>query len=154
MAQTAMIAAIYGVGTYFLSGIAFGPIQVRITDALLPASWNRRIGTAGVLGVTLGVVISNVNLPLGYQDLAIGTAANAVVSLIAYWLGRYQTRRSLVAAAVIASVVVALLVGAVDLGWVYGFGVEFTFTAVLVGELVACVGIGVPLGLALKSGYR
>jgi uncharacterized membrane protein len=151
LAQTAVIAAVYGVGTYFLTGIAFGPIQVRVTDALLPVSWNRKIGMAGVLGVTLGVVISNVNLPLGLPDLLIGTVANAAVGLLAYWLGRFGSRKSLVAAALLASLGVALLVGALDLGWVYGFGVAFTFATVLVGELIACVGLGVPLNLALRN---
>jgi hypothetical protein len=53
LAQTALVAAVYAIGTYAIAPIAFGPIQVRITDALLPISWNRRVGFAGVLGVTL-----------------------------------------------------------------------------------------------------
>ena len=154
LAQTALIAAVYGIGTYAIAAIAFGPVQVRITDALLPISWNRRVGFAGVLGVTLGVVISNLISPYGLPDIAIGTAANLVVGLVAYWLGRWQSKGALVAAALQASVMVAFFIGVLLLGWVYSSNPAANFAAILVGELVACVGLGVPLNLALKTRYR
>ena len=154
LAQTALIAAVYGIGTYAIAPVAFGPVQVRITDALLPIAWNRRVGFAGVLGVTLGVVISNLISPYGLPDIVIGTAANFIVGLLAFWLGRWQSKGSLVAAAVLSSVIVASLVGILLLGWVYSSDPVASFAAVLVGELVACVGLGVPLTLALKTRYR
>jgi uncharacterized membrane protein len=154
LAQTALVAAVYAIGTYATAPIAFGPIQVRITDALLPISWNRRVGFAGVLGVTLGVVISNLISPYGLPDIVIGTAANLVVGLVAYWLGRWQSTGALVVAAVQASVIVAFFIGVLLLGWVYSSDPVASFAAVLVGELVACVGLGVPIMLALKTRYR
>jgi uncharacterized membrane protein len=154
LAQTALIAAVYGIGTYTIAPFAFGPVQVRITDALLPISWNRRVGFAGVLGVTLGVVISNLISPYGLPDIVIGTAANLVVGLVAYWLGRWQSKGALVAAALQASVMVAFFIGVLLLGWVYSSDPAANFAAILVGELVACVGLGVPLNLALKTRYR
>lgn len=154
LAQTALIAAVYGIGTYAIAPIAFGPIQVRITDALLPIGWNRRVGFAGVLGVTLGVVISNLISPYGVPDIVIGTAANLLVGLVAYWLGRWQSTGALVVAAVQASVIVAFLIGVLLLGWVYSSDPVASFAAILVGELVACVGLGVPIMLALKTRYR
>jgi uncharacterized membrane protein len=154
LAQTALIAAVYGIGTYAIAPIAFGPVQVRITDALLPISWNRRVGLSGVLGVTLGVVISNLISPYGLPDIVIGTAANLVVSLVAYWLGRWQSNGALVVAALQASAIVAFFIGVLLLGWVYSSDPAASFAAILAGELVACVGLGVPLNLALKTRYR
>jgi uncharacterized membrane protein len=154
LAQTALIAAVYGIGTYAIAPIAFGPVQVRITDALLPISWNRKVGFAGVLGVTLGVVISNLISPYGLPDIVIGTAANLVVGLVAYWLGRWQSKGALMVAALQASVIVAFFIGVLLLGWVYSSNPVADFAAILAGELVACVGLGVPLNLALKTRYR
>lgn len=154
LAQTALIAAVYGIGTYAIAPIAFGPLQVRITDALLPVPWNRRVGVAGVLGVTLGVIISNLISPYGLPDLLIGTIANAVVGSLAYWLGRNQSLGSLVVAALQASVIVAFLIGVVLLGWVYSSDPVISFASVLAGELVACLGLGIPLTLALKTRFR
>jgi uncharacterized membrane protein len=154
LAQTALIAAVYGIGTYAIAPIAFGPVQVRITDALLPIAWNRRVGFAGVLGVTLGVVISNLISPYGLPDIVIGTAANFIVGLLAFWLGRWQSKGSLIGAAVLSSVIVASFVGILLLGWIYSSDPVASFAAVLVGELVACVGLGVPVTLALKNRYR
>lgn len=154
LAQTALIAAVYGIGTYAIAPIAYGPIQVRITDALLPISWNRRVGFAGVLGVTLGVVISNLISPYGLPDIVIGTAANLFVGLIAYLLGRWQSKGSLVVAALQASVIVAFFIGVLLMGLVYSYHPIASFAIMLVGELVACVGLGVPVMLALKTRYR
>jgi uncharacterized membrane protein len=154
LAQTALIAAVYGVGTYAIAPLAFGPVQVRVTDALLPVSWNSRVGMSGVLGVTLGVIISNLISPYGLPDIILGTVANLVVASVAYWLGRYQSSKALVLAALQASVVVAFLIGVVLFGWVYSFDPVAYFLSVLAGELVACVGLGVPLNLALKARYR
>jgi len=151
LAQTALIAAVYGVGTVAIAPLAFGPVQFRITDALLPIPWNRKVGLAGVFGVTLGVIISNLISPYGLPDVALGTAANFVAASVAYLLGRYRSWRALVAAAVLASLVVAFMIGAVLLGWVYASDPLASFVSVLAGELVACVGLGVPLSLALKA---
>ena len=150
LAQTALIAAVYGVGTVAIAPLAFGPVQFRITDALLPLPWNRRVGLSGVLGLTLGVVISNLISPYGLPDIVLGTAANLVVASIAYVLGRYQSVKALVAAAVQSSLLVAFIVGVVLLGWVYSSDPLASFVSILAGELVACVALGVPLNLALK----
>lgn len=154
IAQTALIAAVYGIGTYAIAPFAFGPVQVRITDALLPISWNRRVGLSGVLGVTLGVIISNLISPYGLPDIVLGTADNLIVASIAYLLGRYQSWEGLVVAALQASAIVAFMIGVVLLGMVYSANPVASFASILIGELVACVGIGVPLGLALRSRYR
>ncbi len=154
IAQTALIAAVYGVGTYAIAPLAFGPVQVRITDALLPISWNRRVGLSGVLGVTLGVIISNLISPYGLPDIVLGTAANLIVASISYLLSRYQSWEGLLVAALQASAIVAFMIGVVLLGMVYSANPVASFASILMGELVACVGIGVPLGLALRSRYR
>ena len=58
MAQAAMIAAIYVVLTMLGASFAFGEVQIRFSEALtiLPA-----ITPAGIPGVFLGCLISNIN---------------------------------------------------------------------------------------------
>ena len=102
----------------------------------------------------MGVVISNLISPYGLPDIIIGAAANFAVGLVAYWLRRWQSKGALVAASIQASVIVAFFIGVLLLGWVYSSDSAANFVAILVGELVACVGLGVPLNLALKTRYR
>ncbi len=62
--------------------------------------------------------------------------ANLVVATVAYWLGRCQSTKWLIVAAIQASVVVAFLIGVVLLGWVYSLDPLAYFVSVLAGELV------------------
>lgn len=88
-ARVAMIAAIYTVLTLVLAPISFGPIQIRISEALtmLPL-----IYSPSIIGVTLGCFLSNligammgVN-PTGMVDAVVGTLATFGAAYCTYKL--------------------------------------------------------------------
>jgi hypothetical protein len=53
----AVIAALYAALVIFLAPISFGPIQLRMADALIPLS--ALMGLPAVVGVSLGALIGN-----------------------------------------------------------------------------------------------
>ncbi|MBO3803233.1 MAG: QueT transporter family protein [Candidatus Brockarchaeota archaeon] len=81
---TSIVAATYGAGTIAISPISYGPVQARLTDALIPTSYNKKVGKAAVIGTALGCIIANVVSPYGLPDVVIGTLANLLASGCSY----------------------------------------------------------------------
>ena len=82
----ALIAAMYAALTLLASffGLAFGPIQVRVSEALtiLPA-----FSASTIPALTIGCLLANLiglisGSPLGWLDLIVGTAATLVSALL------------------------------------------------------------------------
>lgn len=74
LALTAMVAAIYVVMTTAIAPLAFGPLQMRVSEALvLLAFIDRRY----VPGLILGCFIANLFSPFGIMDVAFGTTCTA-----------------------------------------------------------------------------
>jgi uncharacterized membrane protein len=150
LALTSLIAAAYGVGTIAIAPIGYGPIQARITDALIPISYHKRIGKAGVLGVTLGCIIANLISPYGLPDLVIGTLANLLASSFSYMCSGIGGYKGKVLATLFPALIVAIFVAGVLLSAFYGAPFIATMAAITAGELVSCVAIGLPLLMALE----
>jgi uncharacterized membrane protein len=150
LALISLISAVYGVGTIAIAPIGYGPIQVRITDALIPIGYHKRIGKAGVLGVTLGCVIANIISPYGLPDLVIGTLANLLASSFSYLCRDIGGYKGKVLATLFPALIIAIFIAGVLLSAIYGAPLVATMAAVTAGELVSCVAIGLPLLMALE----
>lgn len=143
LALAALIAGLYGVLTIVQAPMAYGPVQVRLTDALLPTSFHPSIGLAGVIGVTIGNLVANVVSPYGLPDIILGTLANLIVSLIAYWIGmRWKGRLAMMVACLQSAVIVAFIIGCCLLWLIYRVPLEFALPSVLVGELISAGVLG------------
>lgn len=156
--KIAMIAAIYAVVTIALAPLSFGPIQVRIAESLtlLPL-----IYPPAIWGVTLGCAISNLvgamvgtNL-LGYVDVFVGTLATFLAALATYNLRNVKIFNTPIWAILMPVLFNAVIIGA-ELAFVLTpetFWQSYPLFAseVGVGELLACVIIGIPLINALKG---
>jgi len=151
IALTSLIAAAYGAGTIAIAPIGYGPVQARVTDALIPLSYHKKIGKAGILGVTLGCVIANIISPYGLPDLVIGTLANLLASSFSYQCRHIAGYKGKLLATLIPALIIAALVAGVLLSIVYGAPFTATMVAVTAGELVSCVVIGLPLLMALEK---
>ncbi len=81
--QGAVIAAIYAVLTIILAPISYGPMQVRISEALtiLPA-----LTPMGIPGLTIGCLLANLLGPYGIFDVIFGTLATLVATVCSYKL--------------------------------------------------------------------
>jgi uncharacterized membrane protein len=101
---TAVIAALYAAIVIILAPISFGPIQLRVADALIPLA--ALIGLPAVYGVALGALVANTYWFLSPIDVVLGAAANLVAGYILY---KYKDR--LVPASLASSLAIGLIVG-------------------------------------------
>ena len=78
---SAMIAALYVAITFVFSAISFGPIQFRLAEMLnCLVIYDKRY----IWGISLGVLISNMQSSLGIIDITWGTLTTIVTLSIVY----------------------------------------------------------------------
>lgn len=144
--QAAVIAAIYAVLTIALAPISYGPMQIRVSEALtvLPA-----LTGAAVPGLFIGCVIANVVGPFGIVDIVLGSVTTLIAAFASYKLKNHPKLVPL--PPVIAN---GVIIGGM-LYYVYGVPMNLFLCMgwVAIGELVACYVIGLPL-LKLLSKYK
>lgn len=98
----AMIAAVYAVLTILISPIAYGAIQMRLTEIIvLLACYNKKF----IPGLTIGCLLANLASPMGLYDICFGTLAT-LIACIGMYLGK-----NLILGAFIGGVVNGILVG-------------------------------------------
>ena len=151
LARAAVIAAAYAALAWVSNafGLAFGPVQFRLSEALCVLPCRDR--KAAVPGLAVGCLIANLLSPYGLLDLLVGTLATL---LAAVWSAR---SRSAWLAAVPPVVCNAVIVGAM-LAWESaGFSAAFVgllaYNALTVGlgEAAICFALGVPLLRTLEK---
>jgi uncharacterized membrane protein len=170
VAEAGVIAATYAGFTIltieFLQGLAWGPVQLRVSEAVTVVAL---FTPAAVPGLWLGAVIANMfgaaatGNPLGWLDVVFGSLATL---LGAWWTWRYRANRPLaLAGPVVANALIVpaylpiLLAGfgfykipllGWDLSgawpWMYLFGV----VTVGAGQAIVVYGLGWPLANALS----
>lgn len=145
----AVTAALYAVLGYFgdLFGLTFGPVQIRLSEALTVLPF---LCPAAAPGLALGCLITNLLSPYGPIDILCGTLATA----IAAWLTAKMPRWYLAA---LPPVAVNLLVLPLMWAWAETGGPDPAFwgawawnaAAFALGEAAACWGLGTVLLRAL-----
>ena len=159
MCIAACIAALYTALTLIAAPLCFGPVQIRISEALtiLPA-----VCPPAVWGLTLGCAISNVlgfimgANPLGMIDALVGTSATLIAALLSAYIGKKLNGKWLYLLAPLPPVILnAVFVGAEIMFIVSGRIELLVFLAsalyVALGQAIACYLGG---GLLLKGGKR
>lgn len=147
----ALIAAAYFVMTWLSSllGLAYGGIQLRISEALcvLPA-----FTPAAVSGLAVGCALANLTSPFGIIDIIFGTVATAAAALLTRLIARKGWPTWLIP---LPSVIInALLVGAETAVFAADASVAvFALAAAqtAVGQIAACYGLGLPLYYFIKK---
>jgi len=155
----AIIAALYTALTLMVAPLSFGPVQLRLSEALtvLPA-----ICPPATVGLTLGCLISNLlgfalgANPLGVIDALVGTAATFLAAITTAYIGKKFKGRALYALAPLPPVVFnAVFVGLelciVVLGDTSLPTLIATCAYVGIGEAIACYLGG---GALLKGSYK
>ena len=157
IAVCAMIAAIYTALVLALPWLSYGPVQVRVAEALtiLPV-----LTPWAIVGLGVGVFVSNLvgaiigANPIGMMDTVFGTSATVIAAAVTYWLRDVRYRGLPVLSALSPVVVNAIIIGA-QLSIVYTgtlASVSFlTFALwVGVGQVIACMFLGLPLLKAVQ----
>lgn len=155
VALAALLAALYSSYVFYFAVTSFGPLQVRVVDALLPLSV--LFGFPAVVGVTLGCFVGNLlGSPIGIVDVVGGTVANFVAASLAWAITRRSFRGSWLVAIAAEIVSVTVIVGSYLVAWAAAPGVPlWVGWAEFLGSEVLAVGvIGYPLLKAVDRATR
>jgi uncharacterized membrane protein len=126
----------------------YGPLQIRVADALVATI--PLFGFAGVLGHTLGVFIANGFSPEGLIDL-LNAIPSFVMAFIVYYIHKKTNNDYTIIATCIAySAVIGTTVGWM-LSYLYSLPLMLTIMYITAGNIVASVLIGWPLFKLLKK---
>lgn len=146
MVQGALIAAIYAVLTIVFAPISYGPLQVRVSEALTVLPF---FTTAAIPGLFVGCIVANLygmltGMGAGILDVIFGSLA----TLIAAYASCKMPKKWLVPLPpVIAN---GIIVGFI-LYYMFKLPLLATMGWVALGELIACYVIGYPLILTLEK---
>jgi uncharacterized membrane protein len=131
----AAIATIYATVTLIFQPLSYGPVQVRISEALtlLPCLW-----AEAVPGLFIGCMIANIFGGYGLLDIFLGSAATLIAAVMSH------LARNRISAAAAPVVVNAVIVG-VYLSFLTEVPIVLSVLYVGFGEAVACFALGLPL---------
>ncbi len=143
--QGAIIAAVYAVLTIVLAPISYGPMQVRISEALtvLPV-----FTPAAIPGLFVGCFVANMVGPYGAIDMICGSIATLIAAMLTYKL-RNNTWFAPLPPVVLNGVIIGGM-----LHFAYGVpNLPACMAWVAIGEAIVCYAVGVPL-IKLLGRYK
>lgn len=153
MAEAGIIAAIYAVLTLCFAPLSFGPVQLRVSEALtiLPI-----LTPAAVPGLAVGCLISNiigmgmgVTLPV---DIIFGTAATLIAAVVTRLLRNTAKIKDVPVLSLLSPVVFNALIVGYELTIFFGAGTFlYCAGAVGLGELIVVALLGTVLLLSLRK---
>lgn len=135
IARAATIAAIYVLVTYIFKPISYGPVQVRVSEALtlLPL-----LEHSSIPGLFIGCLLSNILGNLGLWDVFLGS----LITLVAAYLTSKMP-------GLIFGVLPPILLNAFGVSYYLSkiYNVQYWITVLYIGlgQLISVVGLGVPL---------
>ena len=148
LALIGIYAGLYAALVIVLGFAAYGPVQVRVADALLAVI--PLLGLPGVLGHTLGVFIANLFSTLGPIDL-LNTIPSFAMSFVIYYIYKKTTNDY----TVIGTCIAYSIVLGITVGWMLSFVINLpllpTIAYVAIGNIIASVLIGWPIFKLLKK---
>ena len=134
LVRLALVAAVYAALTLALSGLSYGPIQLRFSELLVLLCFYRK---DYCVSLTLGCLIANLFSPFGLYDIIFGTLATAVAVIPMYYM---------------PNIWLAALLPIVSNGVIVGFELFlcgeplwFSMGTVALGELIVIGVVGCPL---------
>lgn len=147
VAQAAMIAAIYVVLTLVGASFAYGPVQVRLSEALtiLPA-----FTPAAIPGVFLGCLLSNILGGCILPDIIFGSLAT-LIGAVFTWLLRDKSRYLAPLPPILANTIIVPFV--LKYGYMDPLPIPFMMLTVGIGEVISCGVIGLIVYAGLNR-YR
>lgn len=158
LALAAMIAAVYAALSLVLAPLSFGPVQIRIAEALTLLAI---FFPEAIIGLTLGCFITNlfgnfmgVNIA-GPIDIIVGTSATFFAAILSYRWRHIRFKGLPLASALPPILINALFIG-LELALVIGGGWDAVlfiifFFEVGIGQLLAVGLLGIPMVLYIEK---
>jgi uncharacterized membrane protein len=144
----ALYAAVYAVLVNSIPGLSFGPLNLRVADAMLGAV--PLLGIAGVLGHTLGVFVGNLPSPLGVIDLLNTIPSFAMAFVVYYVYKRTKNDYSVIVTSIAYSAVLGVTVGWM-LSAPFNIPLPLSILYVFAGNVVITTLVGWPTFKLLKK---
>lgn len=146
----AMVGSLYLVLTIFLAPISYGPIQVRVSEALTVLPF---FSSFSIWGVFIGCIIANIFGGNGILDVLFGSTATLIASIITYYIGKSKLSFKKYLAPLPAVIINAIMVGFL---LSFLFKLPFTITAFWIGlgEFIACYAVGLPFLIFLDKNSK
>jgi uncharacterized membrane protein len=145
--QSGIIAATYAALTILLTPFSYGPVQIRISEAMTILPF---FTPAAVPGLFIGCLVSNFLSPYGIIDIICGSGATLIAAI-----GSYMLRKRPVLVPLPPVLANSIIIG---LMLYYAYGVPMNLFLIMawigLGELIACYAIGYPLLRYLKKYKR
>lgn len=154
LAYGSVIAAVYAAATYLsaIFGIAYGPVQLRFSEALTVLSI---FTPAAIPGLTVGCILGNLSSPYGIWDIVFGSAATLISAIVSRKLRKLKIKDlpllSIIMPVIFNAVIVGTEITLLMPGNEAGFA-AFAIAAleVGIGELIVCLAGGIPIFYAIK----
>ncbi|MBQ3077136.1 MAG: QueT transporter family protein [Clostridia bacterium] len=148
MTRGAVIAALYTALTLLLHPISYGPLQFRVAEALTLLPFF--LPSSATPGLFLGCLFANLFGGGGIWDVVLGSTATLLAAL---WTARCKSRLTAAMPPVLLN---AVLVG--GMLWMLHFQgttvpLWLPMVEVGLGQMGACVGLGLPLLRLLESRF-
>jgi len=137
--RVAMIAAIYVVLNIIFAPISYGPIQVRIAEALVVLPF---IDPSAIIGLFLGCILANVYGGLGMVDIMGGSLCTLVAAYLTYKVKNPKL-------APLPPVLINAFGVSIYLHLLFDLPYWITVLYIGIGEVIACYILGYPLLLLL-----
>ncbi|MDI3535283.1 MAG: hypothetical protein PWQ82_1648 [Thermosediminibacterales bacterium] len=135
LVKIALIAAIYAVITIVFAPISYGPMQVRISEALTVLPFFTPLAIPGLF---LGCIAANIYGGYGIYDIIFGSLATLIAAYLTYMMPKK------ILAPLPPVIVNGIVIGAM-LHFILNVPLLITILNVAVGEFIACYIIGYPL---------
>ena len=147
LTESAAIAALYAVLTVALAPIAYGAIQLRVSEALTVLPVRKRSAIAGLvagcaIANTLGILMGADSL--GVPDILFGTLATFIAAVATRLTRKITVGRLPVVAALMPVIANGLIIGA-ELTLILNLPFALTALEVAAGEFVSVMLLGLPL---------
>ncbi len=147
LVRIATIAAVYIAMCLVFAPISYGPVQVRLAEALTILAV---LSPHAIIGLTLGCFIANMITGVAI-DMVVGTAATLIAAILTYQLRNIRFRGLPVLSSLPPVILNAIFVGA-QLAYLFPIdGASFAVTwasygfSVGVGQVISCCFLGLLL---------
>lgn len=151
VAYAGIIGALYAVITLMCAPIAYGEINIRLSEALCVLPF---FTPAAVPGLFVGCLVANLISIKGmiWADVLFGSLATLCGALGAYLLGRLPIKHAMWLVPLPEVVFNAIAVPfVIKYGYGSDYGIPILALSVLIGQIISCYFIGMPLMFALKK---
>ncbi|MGC9009727.1 MAG: QueT transporter family protein [Sulfolobales archaeon] len=137
--RAGFIAVLYAAATILLQSISFGPVQVRVADALSPLPYIPRYGLYAVAGLVVGVLIANIVSPFGVYDIILGSLTNLIYGVIAWLIGKFMYPSKIGLLLVVSEeiAITTFFIGYVLMHLIYDIPLLVSIPGVMLGSVVS-----------------